>query len=345
MRRYLFVLALLVMSIVPAVAQVQTGSVILLRGASGRYLSAVPPEDLVMSPNASAWEQWQYSNLSNVPALTSFHGTAFSAAFPSYAFSHVPQNVAAGTDITRDHLTGMTRVTSYTDSTGKTTWSSNSGPLNSNDQVVVWSAASGDGYYDLMRDTGDSRVGTYPGIRLSTFNVPADARWTVIVVPAPAADRKPPQTSAETGGLYQLRSYHGTYMQYDIGATMPTSALHAAKNSYRPRLSTLSSPDRPLVYGDKVALMWTSDPAQPDLAGDATNTNLIVRYAGLSPKMMWTLTDPTGTYRIGNRIPVGGKVCIRSDAGMTVSADPGMPNLKLSPNCSAWEWWTIERPN
>lgn len=65
----------------PVAAQtLQPGQVILLRSSAGQYLSAHDVTSLVyLSPNAAAWEQWQYVMDYAGPRLISFHGTSLVA--------------------------------------------------------------------------------------------------------------------------------------------------------------------------------------------------------------------------------------------------------------------------
>ncbi len=56
----------------------------------------------------------------------------------------------------------------------------------------------------------------------------------------------------------------------------------------------------------------------------------------------WTVVDATRNYERGQRVPFGAKICLQSSKGTNLSAVPDS-NVRFSPNCSEWEWWTTQQ--
>jgi len=122
-----------------------------------------------------------------------------------------------------------------------------------------------------------------------------------------------------------------------------------AKRSIRVEYANGRNDVRAITYGLPVDLLVVTfhDRGPCYLApttrtGGQFNLPLVVVYAGMPPNTAWTMVDPTGRYRAGDRVPVGARVVLRNVTnGKNLSADSALDHLVASPNVAAWEQWTF----
>src|SRR5947208_2505877 len=84
-------LAFLTLLLTSPLAALQNGQIYLLKGESGKYLSAADMHQILnLSPNTAGWEQWQFRDLGGGDnRFVSFHGTVLASTYPDKAF-HAP---------------------------------------------------------------------------------------------------------------------------------------------------------------------------------------------------------------------------------------------------------------
>ena len=332
MFRSIYVLMLSALLASPVAAQpVQPGQYVLLRNTAGQYLSAQEGTPKVyLSPNTAGWEQWQYvMDRFGGPRLVSFHGTIL--VNQAGGIAHVP-----GVD--SDRAIYLSKVVRANRTRGPNWYFENS-PPNNGDSFVL---SIGERSYLASTPAG---VGTAPYDGGWETPVPDTIRWTLTILPAWDQTRKPRKKALKDGDVVQLKSSHGTYIYVPPKAGVSDwLAMHRAQPWERTiqlikTMGGFSGSDQPLTYGSKVYAHWTLDQDYYLLGESASR--VWGRRNSNDPPTHWMVVDPTGTLPAGSRLTSGSKVCLR-DGAMGLSADPGIGTLRMSPNCAAWEVWTIE---
>ena len=297
------------------------GSIVVFTSPSGLHLSAVPAEVLALSPNTNGWEQWEYQN----NALNSFHGTT------------VMMTYSGGTRVFHGPSSGDGILVGGLDAKGHF-----GAPVVNGGAVAIHSVNL---HTYVVQETNG--VITVSGLQDPNF-VPPAARWTVSVVPAAAGGRQHRMKNAIKGFYGSIMSSHGSYL-----AIKGTEVTHQAQKpgpvEVRTELNATS--ERPVWhFGQSIYIFMKSqfgyETMQPGGPPDHGMETVVFKpmadRIGWSEK--WTLV-PLGYYKDGDRVPEGEPLLLRSAKGTYVSADPGLPKLRLTTSTGAWEHWSFFTSN
>ena len=339
-----------------ASAQLQSGMIFALRGQSGAFLSASanPVQALAMSPHAAGWEQWQYrSEPGGTQRLVSFHGTALIISPDAVPF-HGPVDDIADRRFHIDGVEDRTNFAGVKSGVG-------SGAVITGRVTIARTRA--DGAVALLSDTGNgvsaqwqtsTNVSGNAGVQLVVPVSYPNEWWTIVPIPAPDMNRATAlQESISNGRFYYVQSAHGTFLNVGdySGVELDTwRSVHSpAKRSIRVEYVNDRNDARAITYGlPFYIMMMTMDKRGPCYLAPTTRTGgqfnlpLVVVYPGMGRDSAWTMVDPTGRYRTGDRVPLGARVVLRNIAtGRNLSSDPSLDHLVASPNVAAWEQWTF----
>lgn len=312
--------------------QITPGMIVLVKSSSGKYLSAISNERLGLTTNRVEWEQWEVVKKPDGSRyLRSYHGTALILENNGKAY-HAP---LGQTDFLR-----LGSVKETKDSQGRTqTWWNeeivNGGPM----YIAAPSSFYLDEAYGGAYASGVRWVGN------SVEQVPPYARWTVEIVSNPLGGRRPAQTALFPRTAYRLRSYHNTFLDAKDPSSSqapPTLVVAGAGGKSFEFIYTDRDASYPLKFGDQIMLtrvafypwslmpgatdtvVWGSDPQQP-------------------PYYWRVLPTPAGSFRIGERVPLGEKVLIQGswqagNIGVTPEA-----RVYRHANSAQWEWLAFSK--
>lgn len=331
----------------PADAEsVANGAIIAFRSSAGHWLSADVNGTLYASTNETpgAWEQWQLVDATSHPYFRSFHGTtpSFSPVFAGGywtptsvhgALGHWDYRLAvyAGWDASGVRLNSILPQVG-----GKVMLAENDGGVT--DFVLNESAGT------LGWQRVDSSGSKY------AIASPTAPKWSVVVISNPAPGRLPGQTTLTSTMGYRLKAVSdNSFVSFNFqnvnAETFPAPAVHGATIGQQPGLSVgnVATSQDPILWGNAIQVRWNlngtytlqPDPSRPGYA----------RYywRDTAGSDNWTVVDPKGVARPGTRVPTGTPFCLKSPTGQLLSADPGKPQLLLSPNtCNpggTWEHW------
>lgn len=363
MRRSAFLVLLMAITtaapLLAAGTPLQSGRVYLLKGATGRFLSAQdsPAQGLTLSPNTSGWEQWLYTSDATGKKLTSFHGSSlildaggfvFHAPFVHY--DDQPLIIQGVTD--RSSNKGTVGIDGSAVEGGRITIA------RQNPQVAL-----------LMRDSGQASpaVGMQSTADIGNglivpVSFPSE-QWTIIPVASPDMSRKAPVEGLNSHEGFGVRSAHNSYLK--PGTLTPPPPNQGGHGVFRVLHGPLTQSSSVLIknesrlsavkavrFGDVLRVgVVSSSQAQYQLRssnGTAGPNNLqrvsaevTVSQADVAAAS-WTLVDPAGRYRNGDRVPTGYPVILRNSAAQkNLSADSGFAEVLLSPNGGGWEKWVF----
>lgn len=341
----LAVLAVLVAVAAAVSAQsLQSGMIVALRGKSGGYLSAYqnPPQALGLAPQAAGWEQWQYRvDASGRAMFVSYHGTAL-IIDPRSTVYHAP--VVEWPD-------GGVQVVGLVGESATAKQRSAAAPIALNGLATLSAGGL------LLCDAGQVlKIKPEPTTNVST----PDEWWTVVPIAAPDTSRAGTmQRALALGKRYFLQSAHGTFLdgRSNSGSQeVQLRTVHANGKAQSFGLEKVRSNDlreQFLTFGEPVRIHYKNfllgGQSTPYYLKPATQTGgqfqlpLVEMVAGQLAGTEWTIVDPTGRYRAGDRVPLGVRIVLRNaNTGKHLSADPTFEQLVVSPNAAGWEQWAIE---
>jgi hypothetical protein len=355
--RLLWTALLLAGLTVPATAQLTSGATYVLRGASGRYLSAHhdPAQELGFSTNTAGWEQWRYVDYgTSGGGLVSYHGTNLVVATDGSTIAyHAPRHYL-------DQLAVM-RVDVLNTDYGNPVALTFVGPAVVGGKVTLQASRNASTWF--VADTGAASpvikpIGTalIKGVQ-QPVSTP-DEWWTVIAVPAPDMTRAPLQMALGNHDRVELRSYRGFYL--GLGTLSNNSFSMILNDAPAPqildRTTLMSTGDGngafPLKFGDPIFIqvenegyagLWVLAPGTSSigLISLPSARGVIGQIAANA----WTISDSSGRYHSGDRIPLGAKGFLQYSAtGKQLSADPSSPMPSFTGNSGAAEQWAIVKP-
>jgi hypothetical protein len=346
--------ALLLFVSLSASAQLQNGGTYILQGATGRNLSLGGTQGLLMSTNTAGWEQWRYVSGAEGAYLLSFRGTTLIIE-PGAGVYHAPQH--APLDLPGFRIDGV-EVRKLPDGTsiGVPT-----APVIGKPMTIARTVGPSTA---LLADASSSAT---PVMHLQSIVNGAAVSypsqwWTLVPVPSPDMTRQAATQQAAVSGRFYVQSAHGTFLREGTFSAAGTTSRNFIPDAFypaiqgpkgaHPNISILDTTSSlwgiPLKYETRITIEVTSV-TYPQIhsyylspgGGRAGSFSLQTAIAR-STTDLWEFMDPTEANPFPFRIALGKKILLRHlTANTQLSAEPGLPQLVLSPNKADWEQWTL----